>query len=142
MNIASALTRTYETAHLRSTEKTNPISSTLPNAGCIAKDARKACQQVLAIANRFFEAVARINEGPLGGYRGDIGGISGEIGGNRGIFEENRDIFGLNQGACSANNGDPDHEPKNVKRNQFSKGKNKHKLSFNKGLRNVQPGRR
>ncbi len=102
MNVTSGLTKTYETAHLRSTEKTNPISSALPNAGCIAKDARKACQQVLAIANRFFETVARINEGPLG---------------------ENRDIFGLNQGACSANDGDPDHEPKNEKRNQFSKGK-------------------
>jgi hypothetical protein len=28
-----------------------------------------------------------------------------------------------------------DAEPKNEKRNQFSKGKNEHKLSFNKGLR-------
>jgi hypothetical protein len=29
----------------------------------------------------------------------------------------------------------PDHQPKNEKRNQFSKGKNEYKLSFNKGLR-------
>jgi hypothetical protein len=54
----------------------------------------------LAIANRFFETIARINKGLLGENRGDFGG-------NRGIFEENRDIFGLNQGACSTNNGDP-----------------------------------
>ena len=134
MNITSALTKGYENALLRSTEKTNPISSTLPNAGCIAKDARKACQQVLAIANRFFETVARINEGPLGENRGGFGG-------NRGIFEENRDIFGLNQGACSANNGDPDHEPKNVKQTQFPKGRNEHKLRLIKELRNEQPGR-
>ncbi len=119
MNINSVLTKGYENALLRSTEKTNPISSALPNAGCIAKDARKACQQVLAIANRFFEAVARINEGPLKEYRGDFGGKRGENGGNRGIFEENRGIYGLNQGTCSTNNGDPDHEPKNEKRNQF-----------------------
>jgi hypothetical protein len=46
-NVTSGLTMPYETALLRSTEKTNPISSTLPNAGCIAKDARrrtKKCQ--------------------------------------------------------------------------------------------------
>jgi hypothetical protein len=35
----------------------------------------------------------------------------------------------------------PDHEPKNEKRNQFSKDKNEHKLSFNKELRKRQPGR-
>jgi hypothetical protein len=28
----------------------------------------------------------------------------------------------------------PDHEPKNVKQNQFSKGINEHKLIYNKGL--------
>jgi hypothetical protein len=47
MNINSALAKNYENALLRSTEKTNPISSTLPNAGCIAKEARrrtKKCQ--------------------------------------------------------------------------------------------------
>ena len=81
MNINSALTKSYENARICSTEKTNPISSTLPNAGCIAKEARKACQQVLAIANRFFETVARINEGPLGENRGDFGGKTGGIGG-------------------------------------------------------------
>jgi hypothetical protein len=36
MNINTGLTNNYENALLRSTEKTNPISSTLPNAGCIA----------------------------------------------------------------------------------------------------------
>jgi len=96
------------------------------------KSARKACRQVLAIANRFFEAVARINEGPLKENQGDFGG-------NRGIFEENRGIYGLNQDTSSANNGDPDHEPKNEKRNQFSKGKNEHKLRFNKDLRKRSP---
>ncbi len=88
MNITSAITTPYENALLRSTEKTNPISSTLPNAGCIAKDARKACQQVLAIANRFFEAVARINEGPL---------------------KENRGIYGLNRDTSGTNHNNPDH---------------------------------
>ena len=47
MNIYSALTKGYENALLRSTKKTNPISIALPNAGCIAKDARrrtKKCQ--------------------------------------------------------------------------------------------------
>jgi hypothetical protein len=39
MNITSAVTKDYGNALLRSTEKTNPISSALPNAGCIAKDA-------------------------------------------------------------------------------------------------------
>jgi hypothetical protein len=48
------------------------------------ESARKACRQVLAIANRFFEAVARINEGPLKDNRGKIGGKSGKNGGNRG----------------------------------------------------------
>jgi len=81
MNINSAITTPYENALLRSTEKTNPISSALPNAGCIAKDARKACRQVLAIANRFFETVARINEGPLGENQGDFGGNRGKTGG-------------------------------------------------------------
>jgi hypothetical protein len=88
------------------------------------ESARKACQNVLAIANRFFETVARINEGPLGGNQGDFGGKRGKNGGNRGKKEEekrrptlaarstiyhspitnhqalageNRDIFGLNQ---------------------------------------------
>jgi hypothetical protein len=42
------------------------------------ESARKACQQVLSIANRFFEAVARINDGPLKENRGDFGGKSGE----------------------------------------------------------------
>jgi len=79
-NVTSGLTTPYETARICSTEKTNPISSTLPNAGCIAKEARKACQQVLAIANRFFETVARINEGPLGENRGDFGGKRGKTG--------------------------------------------------------------
>jgi hypothetical protein len=32
------------------------------------------------------------------------------------------------------------HEPKNAKQTQFSKGKNAHKPSFNKELRNVKPG--
>jgi len=64
------------------------------------ESARKACQQVLAIANRFFEAVARINEGPLKENQGDFGG-------KRGIFEENRGIYGLNQDTSGANNGDP-----------------------------------
>jgi hypothetical protein len=41
MYIYSAITRDYENALLRSTEKTNPISSALPNAGCIVKDARR-----------------------------------------------------------------------------------------------------
>ena len=72
------------------------------------ESARKPCQQVLAIANRFFETVARINEGPLGENRGDFGGKPGKNGGNRGILEENRDIFGLNQDTSGANNGDPD----------------------------------
>jgi hypothetical protein len=72
------------------------------------ESARKACQQVLAIANHFFEAVARINEGPLGENRGDFGGKRGKNGGNRGIFEENRDIYGLNQDTSDTNNGDPD----------------------------------
>jgi len=79
------------------------------------ESARKACQQVLAIANRFFETVARINEGPLGANRGDFGGNRGKTGGNRGkyggnrgIFEENRDIFGLNHDTSAGNNGDPD----------------------------------
>ncbi|UCC21920.1 MAG: hypothetical protein JSW23_08915 [Planctomycetota bacterium] len=71
------------------------------------ESARKACQQVLAIANRFFETVARINQGPLRGNRGDFGGKRGKYGGNRGVFGENRDIFGLNQDASGANNGDP-----------------------------------
>ncbi len=48
------------------------------------ESARKACQQVLAIANRFFEAVARINEGPLGENRGDFGGNRGKSGDFRG----------------------------------------------------------
>jgi hypothetical protein len=100
------------------------------------ESARKACQNVLAIANRFFEAVACINEVPLGGNRGDFGGKRGENGGNRGKKEEekrrptlaarstiyhspitnhqalageNRDIFGLNQGACSTIHDDPAH---------------------------------
>jgi hypothetical protein len=87
------------------------------------ESARKACQNVLAIANRFFETVARINEGTLeenrenfGGNRGDFGGKRGENGGNRGVFGENRgsfgecrDIFGLNQGACSSNHNHPAH---------------------------------
>jgi hypothetical protein len=77
------------------------------------ESARKACQQVLAIANRFFEAVARINDGPLKENRGDFGGNRGKNGGNRGIFEENRDIFGLNQDTSGGNNGDPDHNHDN-----------------------------
>ncbi len=81
MNITSTITKGYENARPVGHRETNPISSALPNAGCIAKDARKACQQVLAIANRFFETVARINEGPLGENRGDFGGKTGEIGG-------------------------------------------------------------
>jgi hypothetical protein len=66
-NVTSGLTTPYETAHLRSTEKTNPSSNSgreAPNAG-----------------------------------------------------------------------------QKNEKQNQFSKGKNEHILSFNKDLRNEQPGR-
>ncbi len=61
------------------------------------ESARKACQNVLAIANRFFETVARINESPLrenrgdfGGKRGDFGGKRGENGGNRGKKEEEK----------------------------------------------------
>ncbi len=82
------------------------------------ESARKACQNVLSMANRFFETVARINESPLpsgilriGGNQGDFGGKRGENGGNRGVFGGNRgsfgeyrssfgecrDIFGLNQ---------------------------------------------
>jgi hypothetical protein len=38
-DVTSGLTKNYENTLLRSTEKTNPISSALPNAGCIAKDA-------------------------------------------------------------------------------------------------------
>jgi hypothetical protein len=48
------------------------------------ESARKACQQVLAVANRFFEAVARINEVPPRSNQGDFGGKRGENGGNRG----------------------------------------------------------
>ncbi len=73
------------------------------------ESARKACHQVLAIANRFFETVARINEGPLGEYRGDFGGKQGKNGGNRGIFGENRDIYGLNQDTSLANPNNSDH---------------------------------
>jgi hypothetical protein len=78
------------------------------------ESARKACQNVLAIANRFFETVARINEGPLEGKskriypqrsgdpyggaswnsqtgnRGVFGGKRGENGGNRGKKEEEK----------------------------------------------------
>jgi hypothetical protein len=73
------------------------------------ESARKACQQVLAIANRFFETVARINKGSLGGNQGDFGGKRGKNGGNRGIFEVNRGIFGLNQGTSGANLVYSDH---------------------------------
>jgi hypothetical protein len=73
------------------------------------ESARKACRQVLAIANRFFETVARINEGPLGANRGDFGGNRGKSGGNRGKTGGNRGIFGLNHDTSAANNGDPDH---------------------------------
>ncbi len=73
------------------------------------ESARKACQQVLAIANRFFETVARINEGPLKENQRDFGGKRGKYGGNRGIFEENRDIFGLNHNTSDANHNNSDH---------------------------------
>ncbi|MHC4747927.1 MAG: hypothetical protein ACYS18_11540 [Planctomycetota bacterium] len=73
------------------------------------ESARKACQHVLAIANRFFEAVARINEGPLGDNRGDFGGKRGKNGGNRGIFEQNRGIYGFNQDTSDANLVYSDH---------------------------------
>jgi hypothetical protein len=78
------------------------------------ESARKACQDVLAIANRFFETVARINEGPLGGnrgsfgeYRGSFGKYGGSFGKYRGSFGECRDIFGLDQGASGTNHDDP-----------------------------------
>jgi hypothetical protein len=77
------------------------------------ESARKACQQVLAIANRFFETVARINEGPLKENRGEIGGNRGKNGGNRGISGENRGVYGLNQDTSGPNNGDPDHNNDN-----------------------------
>ncbi len=100
------------------------------------ESARKACQQVLAIANRFFEAVARINEGPLKENRGDFGGKRGGNRGNRGKKEEekrrlkldarstfyhspitnhlalageNRGMYGLNQDTSDANLVYSDH---------------------------------
>ena len=65
--------------------------------------------QAQIIANRFFETVARINEGPLKEYREDFGG-------NRGKKEDSN-----SKPVLPITNH---RSPKDVKRNQFPKGKN------------------
>ena len=83
MNITTAITKDYENEQPGRPGQNEPnLAVRLVELTRCQKEesARKACQQVLAIANRFFEAVARINEGPLKEYRGDFGGFSRKIG--------------------------------------------------------------
>jgi hypothetical protein len=79
------------------------------------ESARKACQDVLAVANRFFETVACINEGTLEGnrgsfgkYRGSFGKYRGSFGKYGGSFGEYRGTFGSNQDAFGTNHDHPD----------------------------------
>ncbi len=110
---ARSLARRTELAVVKS--KTDVLARLVELTRCNKEEsARKACQDVLAVANRFFETIACINEGALGGNRGSFGGnrcsFGGKrcsFGGKRCSFGGNRCSFGSNQGDCITNHVHP-----------------------------------
>jgi hypothetical protein len=103
---ARSLARRSELAVVKS--ETDVLARLVELTRCNKEEsARKSCQDVLAVANRFFDTIARINEGTLGVNRCDFGGKRCSFGVKRCSFGENRGIFGENQGASGTNHDNP-----------------------------------